>query len=244
MDAAAVICSAARELGVRFSVVMLHGALGPAVLMIDDAPDLSDAQRLELGGGERSWRQHPMFVALREQLRPLGSEVLGTDAFGLSAPVTFPFVMPVMGPSGWFGTIVFSARGPYSRDLERALTMLGTRFAVWCAERGIGQVPPVVGVGIPSQRHRIARLAARGRTNSEIAEALGISINTVKSRLKQVFVQLDVDNRTELASALQRLAPLHDVRPGTTRLGDLTITCAPYPNGYSARRRRSATSGG
>jgi DNA-binding CsgD family transcriptional regulator len=239
IDAAGLVFGAARGLGVEWSAVMLHGQDGPAILMIDDATALSDAQRRELGIGEASWRDHPMFVALRERLRPLGAEVLEPARFG----GRFPFVMPVIGPAGWFGTLLFSGRTPFSLDLERALTMLGTRFSVWCTERGIGQVPLVIGDAIPSQRYRIARLAARGSTNSEIAEALGISINTVKSRLKQVFVQLDVDNRTELAAALHRLAPLQDIRPGITRSGDLTITRSPYPNGYSARRRGSATSG-
>jgi DNA-binding CsgD family transcriptional regulator len=238
VDAAALVCGAARDLGVEWSAVMLHGQHGPPILMIDDAAQLSDAQRTELGVGEASWRGHPMFIALREHLRPLGAEVLEPGLFGGS----HPFVMPVIGPAGWFGTLLFSARTPCSRDLERALTMIGTRFSVWCTARGVGQVPLVVGDGIPSQRHRIARLAARGSTNSEIADALGISINTVKSRLKQVFVQLDVNNRTELAACLHRLAPLENIRPGITRVGDVTVTRAPYPNGYSARRRGSATS--
>lgn len=238
VDAAALVCGAARTLGVEWSAVMLHGQHGPPILMIDDAAQLSEALRAAIGVGEASWRGHPMFVALRERLRPIGAEVLEPAMFGGG----HPFVMPVIGSAGWFGTLLFSARTPCSIELERALTMIGTRFSVWCTERGIGQVPLVSGDGIPSQRHRIARLAARGSTNSEIAEALGISINTVKSRLKQVFVQLDVNNRTELAAALHRLAPLENIRPGITRLGELTITRAPYPNGYSARRRGSATS--
>lgn len=50
----------------------------------------------------------------------------------------------------------------------------------------------------PRQRD-VAQLAVRGLTNREIGELLGISINTVKARLKEVFHRLDVTNRTELA---------------------------------------------
>jgi DNA-binding NarL/FixJ family response regulator len=38
---------------------------------------------------------------------------------------------------------------------------------------------------------------------AEIAEALAISINTVKARLKESFERLGVDNRTELANVLR-----------------------------------------
>jgi DNA-binding NarL/FixJ family response regulator len=53
----------------------------------------------------------------------------------------------------------------------------------------------------PRQRD-VAQLAVRGLTNKEIGELLGISINTVKARLKEVFHRLEVTNRTELAFVL------------------------------------------
>jgi DNA-binding NarL/FixJ family response regulator len=52
------------------------------------------------------------------------------------------------------------------------------------------------------RQREIAELAARGYRNKEIATQLGISINTVKARLKEVFEVLWVRNRTELAHAL------------------------------------------
>ncbi len=61
------------------------------------------------------------------------------------------------------------------------------------------------------RQSEIAQLAALGHTNAEIAAALGISINTVKARLKEVFERLDVCNRTELANVLRPWpnAPAH-----------------------------------
>lgn len=50
------------------------------------------------------------------------------------------------------------------------------------------------------RQHEIAILVARGLTNREIGVAIGRSINTVKKHLKQLFVALDVANRTELAA--------------------------------------------
>ncbi len=52
----------------------------------------------------------------------------------------------------------------------------------------------------------IARLAARGRTNDEIATALHVSPKTVEWNLTKIYRVLDVRSRTELA-ALWASAP-------------------------------------
>lgn len=55
-----------------------------------------------------------------------------------------------------------------------------------------------------SHREReIASLASNGLTNKEIAKAIGVSVNTVKTHLRRVFQHLDVTSRREL---LQRSA--------------------------------------
>jgi DNA-binding NarL/FixJ family response regulator len=50
----------------------------------------------------------------------------------------------------------------------------------------------------PRERE-IVRSIARGRTNREVAEDLGISEQTVKNQLTVVFQKLHVKNRLELA---------------------------------------------
>lgn len=52
----------------------------------------------------------------------------------------------------------------------------------------------------PRQRE-VARLAATGATNRQIAAALSVSIDTVKKHLTAVFAQLGCDSRTQLAAA-------------------------------------------
>lgn len=46
----------------------------------------------------------------------------------------------------------------------------------------------------------VLRLVASGATNSEIAEKLSISINTVKSHLKNILAKLQLENRTQAAT--------------------------------------------
>jgi DNA-binding NarL/FixJ family response regulator len=46
----------------------------------------------------------------------------------------------------------------------------------------------------------VLRLVASGATNMEIAEKLSISVNTVKSHLKNILGKLQLDNRTQAAT--------------------------------------------
>ncbi len=41
----------------------------------------------------------------------------------------------------------------------------------------------------------------QGHSNNQIAVALGISVNTVKTHLKHIFKKLDVENRTAAVTA-------------------------------------------
>lgn len=49
---------------------------------------------------------------------------------------------------------------------------------------------------------RVARMAADGMTNPEIAQALVVSPKTVETHMRHVFQKLDVDRRTQLADRL------------------------------------------
>lgn len=44
----------------------------------------------------------------------------------------------------------------------------------------------------------VLRLISEGKTNTEISESLNISINTVKSHIKSIYVKLDVSNRVQV----------------------------------------------
>ncbi len=51
----------------------------------------------------------------------------------------------------------------------------------------------------------VARLAAQGRRNAEIANELHISILTVETHLKHIYGKLKIRSRTELARAIRDL---------------------------------------
>lgn len=50
----------------------------------------------------------------------------------------------------------------------------------------------------------ILKEVACGRSNSEIAERLHISVETVKTHVRQLLVRMGARNRTELATIYQR----------------------------------------
>ena len=53
----------------------------------------------------------------------------------------------------------------------------------------------------PSER-RVARMAAEGMTNREIAQSLFVTAKTVETHLRHVYPKLDVAKRTDLPDAL------------------------------------------
>src|SRR5205814_8672253 len=50
---------------------------------------------------------------------------------------------------------------------------------------------------------RVARLAAEGMTNREIAQALFVTENTIETHLRSVFRKLEIRSRSQLARAFR-----------------------------------------
>jgi DNA-binding CsgD family transcriptional regulator len=91
--------------------------------------------------------------------------------------------------------------------LEGALGTFGGLGARLWAEKAraelaaIGGRPAATGHLTPTEE-RVARLAAAGRTNREIAEALFLSVRTVETHLSRAYHKAGVRSRTELGFAL------------------------------------------
>ncbi len=61
-----------------------------------------------------------------------------------------------------------------------------------------------------SQREQdVLNLMCNGYANKEIAEALGISPNTVKTHISRLFTKLDVHNRTQALAEAKSLNLIH-----------------------------------
>ena len=59
-------------------------------------------------------------------------------------------------------------------------------------------------LGLSEREAEVVALAALGRRNAEIAEALFVSVDTVKTHLARSFRKLGVHNRTELSALIHR----------------------------------------
>jgi LuxR family maltose regulon positive regulatory protein len=67
-------------------------------------------------------------------------------------------------------------------------------------------VEPTTDLLSPQER-RVLRLLVAGRSNTEIAADLVVSVNTVKVHVKSIYRKLNVTNRLEAASAARELGP-------------------------------------
>jgi DNA-binding CsgD family transcriptional regulator len=87
---------------------------------------------------------------------------------------------------------------------ERIFTELGARL--W-AEKATAELRRISGrrrgsASLTETEERVARLAAIGRSNKQIAAELLMSVHTVGAHLSQVYRKLGISSRSELASNL------------------------------------------
>ncbi|GLZ61450.1 LuxR family transcriptional regulator [Micromonospora sp. NBRC 107095] len=103
----------------------------------------------------------------------------------------------------------FRRKLPARQALEAAVAEFTAIGAAAFAERGRAELARVGGRA-PTPRHltptedRVARLAARGRTNRAIADELFVSPKTVEANLARVYRKLGISTRAELGAAMTR----------------------------------------
>jgi len=128
VDAATAVCDEARRLGIHQCAVWLHGTR-PVTLTVDNFPEITEDHR-RYSVSQHNWDHNPIFVALRERLEPIGAETLDPRTFlPLAREPIYPFVAPVIGPDGWFATILFGDVLPFTPALERELAMAATHLS-------------------------------------------------------------------------------------------------------------------
>ncbi len=76
------------------------------------------------------------------------------------------------------------------------------RLEAWGDEAAAGLRSAAEGAELTAREDEIARLAASGMTNQDIARRLLISVRTVENHLHRVFRKLGVDNRADMSRVL------------------------------------------
>jgi DNA-binding NarL/FixJ family response regulator len=104
----------------------------------------------------------------------------------------------------------------FSREIYLAL--IGTAFAVggvWVGWRLSARARPgpfepnakaLAALGLTPQEVRVLERLAAGQSNKEIARTLGLSPNTVKTHIANLFAKLEVSRRTQAIGKARDLA--------------------------------------
>jgi LuxR family maltose regulon positive regulatory protein len=90
----------------------------------------------------------------------------------------------------------------YPEYLEK-YHVIKERFALGWEALHKGMFPDKLPLDLTSREYEVARLAAEGLRNSEIAERLVVSESTVRAHLRTIFQKLDIDRRAKLIERLK-----------------------------------------
>ncbi|CAJ0692761.1 hypothetical protein LMG19083_03644 [Ralstonia psammae] len=93
---------------------------------------------------------------------------------------------------------------PQPVTLEQAHAILGRMLAAQRQERALSSGDSPALSALTRRQRDILREAASGKSNVEIAQALHIGVETVKSHVRQILMRLQARNRTELAALYQQ----------------------------------------
>ena len=149
-------------------------------------------------------------IVIMDLVMPKRDGAAATEEILAAAPETKVLILTTFGTSDdiaralrvdAMGAIMKSAT---NRELLAAVQSVaqGRRFVSAEVEGILANDPPIPEL---SQRQReILESIARGLTNKEIAAALDISLESVKSHVKVILEKLEASSRTEAATIAQR----------------------------------------
>lgn len=126
----------------------------------------------------------------------------GSRGSGSYAPAAKRFLALLLAGVPMIGHDLFVADGPGLRLYPLWYAALGVTlvYTLACRTPANGEVPPAW--NLSEREEEVLRLVQRGLSNPEIAGAMVISINTVKTHLRAVFDKSGIRSRTGLMAAL------------------------------------------
>jgi len=148
-------------------------------------------------------------IAVAAMQGRLGKEDEGEKTLGLALDLALPdgLILPFAENGDLLGGILGRALSRSWKEKRPAVLALKDRFTrgkeALLQRRRIEGIPG----GLTFREHEVARRAAEGQSNREIAEALFLSENTVKHHLKTIFRKMEVDSRRALKEALRSFHP-------------------------------------
>jgi LuxR family maltose regulon positive regulatory protein len=211
----------ARRLAVDVHVFIHCGDLDAAETLLQDglcaesADVLSARVRVAIERGDttgarivlRAWPQEPLPRARREwQLWTAVLEHLdGNEAGARAAMASVVAEAEAEGDLALFRTAGNSVLGPARALFRRA----PTAFLRAIVEQPVAVAPARPAKGLTEQLTDrefmvLVHLPSR-ESNAEIAEKLGVSLNTVKTHLKHIYRKLEVVGRSEAVDVAERL---------------------------------------
>ncbi len=199
-----------------------HGAISGEMIVLSRGPQPRDAEDAGRAYRERYWLDDP-FAAHRfldSQRRVLTTEAAG----GPRALARSVYGAEFFTPAGWADEVDLFLRDagrmtatikllrsrddpPFRPHDVAALTLIQplAELAYAAAReplRALANERALSDKGLRPREIEVARLAALGRTNDEIARALSISVATAKRHLTTIYRRLGVRSRTELTVLL------------------------------------------
>lgn len=221
-----VVDNATRLLELHRCAVAMCSTTGQPVIVVDNDPHLTDVERQRHVTGGLGL--DPLYRVVVETHAPV---VGHAPRKAMHDPEVHLAVLPLLDLHGVLGTIHCARARSYSPLLHRDLSVLASHVSVRLAQLGISRTggSPTLHQ-LSDRQYEVARQVARGFGNHQIADALGISENTIKKHLKDVFARLGVANRTELATRFVNAGRRSDLPLGTSRVGSIVITRG---DGYS-----------
>jgi DNA-binding CsgD family transcriptional regulator len=139
---------------------------------------------------EDQWQRHPIWTHYLRHLQ-----------------IYHCMVVPLFGPQGRLvGMLHLGRRSGEPRfdtpELELASALSGFSSTTLSRVARTGFVDDHVPDRLAPRELQVARLAAAGRNNVEIAQEIGIARETVKQTLGRVYRKLDVSGRAQMAATL------------------------------------------